>query len=137
MRRARIRTTLATYEVAAVVAGAVEPDNTDSMTTAVDGTRVVTTVERDTTGGLHSSVDDYVVNLAVADRLARTCGVDDGTGRSADGDDGDEAGVLDSTTEAVTSGEAAETTTNRDATERADRPERTDDQTDTTHHTHE
>ena len=69
MRRARIRTTHASAEAAAVVAGAVEPDNTDSMATRVDGDRVVTTVERETTGGLHSTVDDYVVNLTVADRL--------------------------------------------------------------------
>ena len=69
MRRARIRTTHASADAAAIVAGAVEPDNTDSMTTHVDGDRVVTTVERETTGGLHSTVDDYVVNLTVADRL--------------------------------------------------------------------
>jgi hypothetical protein len=66
VRRARIRTT---HESPAVVAGAVEPDNTASMTTRVDGSAVETVIERETTGGLHSSVDDYVVNLTVADRL--------------------------------------------------------------------
>ena len=58
----------------AVVAAAVRPDNTDEMTTriAVDdgGDRVVeTTISRDSTGGLRTTVDDYVTNLAVADRL--------------------------------------------------------------------
>lgn len=71
-RHARIRTTHASPETAAVVAGAVRPDNTDSMTTRVDGSTVVTTIDRETTGGLHSSVDDYVVNLTVANRLATT-----------------------------------------------------------------
>jgi hypothetical protein len=56
------------------VAAAVRPDNTDEMTTrvAVDdgGDRVVeTTISRDSTGGLRTTVDDYVTNLAVADRL--------------------------------------------------------------------
>ena len=70
MRRATVRTTHATPERAALVADAVEPDNTESMVTRADGTTVATTIERDTTGGLHSSVDDYVVNLTVANRIA-------------------------------------------------------------------
>ena len=56
------------------VAAAVRPDNTDEMTTRVavdgDGRGVVeTTISRDSTGGLRTTVDDYVTNLAVADRL--------------------------------------------------------------------
>ncbi|MFC4356865.1 KEOPS complex subunit Pcc1 [Halobium salinum] len=62
-RRARIETR---HADAGLVAAALTPDNTDSMATTVDGDRVVTTVERGTTGGLGSSVDDYVVNLTVA-----------------------------------------------------------------------
>ena len=69
MRRARIRTT---HDAATLVASALEPDNTDAMTTRVEGDAVVTTIDRETTGGLHASVDDYVVNLTVADRLAGT-----------------------------------------------------------------
>ncbi|WP_142856600.1 KEOPS complex subunit Pcc1 [Salinigranum halophilum] len=72
MRRATVRTTHATPATAEIVAGAIEPDNTDSMTTRVEGSTVETTIERETTGGLHSSVDDYVVNLTVANRLAGT-----------------------------------------------------------------
>ena len=76
MRRATVRTTHATPATAEIVAGAIEPDNTDSMATQVEGSVVETTIERETTGGLHSSVDDYVVNLTVANRLA-AAGVDD------------------------------------------------------------
>ena len=63
MRRATIRTDLPN---AALVAASVTPDNTPEMETRVDGTTITTTIERETTGGLQSTVDDYVVNLAVA-----------------------------------------------------------------------
>lgn len=68
MRRATIRTTHATHDEAATVAAAVAPDNTDEVTTHVEGDRVVTEIGRATTGGLASTVDDYVVNLSVAER---------------------------------------------------------------------
>lgn len=79
-RRAEIRTTHGDPEV---VAAAVAPDDTEEMNTRVeDGSEpdsgvenaeiedavVVTTVERETTGGLASTVDDSVVNLSVAER---------------------------------------------------------------------
>ena len=66
MRRAEIRTT---HDSPERVARAVRPDNTDEMTTRVEGDAVVTTVERDSTGGLQATVDDYVVNLRVAAQL--------------------------------------------------------------------
>jgi hypothetical protein len=69
VREATIRTTHADPER---VAAALRPDNTDSMTTRVDGDAVVTHIERETTGGLHSTVDDYVVNLTVADAVIDT-----------------------------------------------------------------
>ncbi|WP_226481681.1 KEOPS complex subunit Pcc1 [Natrinema amylolyticum] len=77
-RRATIRTD---HEDATLVARALSPDNTDEMTTTVErdgagGTAdgddddrsgtVVTRIDRETTTGLQSTVDDYVVNLAVA-----------------------------------------------------------------------
>ena len=65
MRRATIRTQ---HENAHAVTGAISPDNTDEMTTKVDGKHVETVIERATTGGLQTSVDDYLVNLAVAER---------------------------------------------------------------------
>ena len=64
-RRARIRTEQAD---ARTVASAVRPDNTAEMTTRVEDGAVITTVTRETTGGLRSTVDDYVVNLDVAAR---------------------------------------------------------------------
>ncbi|AFO58353.1 MULTISPECIES: KEOPS complex subunit Pcc1 [unclassified Natrinema] len=79
-RRATIRTD---HDDATLVARALDPDNTDEMTTTVerdgvvDGTdgddrtgTVVTRIDRETTSGLQSTVDDYVVNLAVAIDIA-------------------------------------------------------------------
>jgi hypothetical protein len=83
-RTARVETR---HDAPGLVAGAIRPDNTESMRTTVHGDRVRTTIERETTGGLGSSVDDYVVNLRVADRIvgdarararARTRDDDDG-----------------------------------------------------------
>ena len=59
------------------VAAAVRPDNTDEMTTRVavdgDGRSVVeTTIRREAAGGLRTTVDDYVSNLTVAQRLTTT-----------------------------------------------------------------
>ncbi|MFB1063120.1 KEOPS complex Pcc1-like subunit [Natrinema sp. CBA1119] len=92
-RRATIRTD---HEDAALIARALSPDNTDEMSTTVerdgettdadddettadaagdetpadatDGTAgtIVTRIDRETTSGLRSTVDDYVVNLEVA-----------------------------------------------------------------------
>jgi len=67
------------------VARALAPDNTASMTTQVEGATVRTDIERETTGGLQATVDDYVVNLGVAaavlDAVAATptAGVDSTT----------------------------------------------------------
>ena len=83
---ARTATVRTTHADAPLVAAALAPDNTDSMATRVDGDTVECVVERPTTGGLRSTVDDYVVNLHVADRLvdrARAYLAGDGDG---DGD---------------------------------------------------
>lgn len=74
MRRATVRTTHADSETATAVAGALRPDNTEEMTTRTDGSAVETTIERATTGGLHATVDDYVVNLDVAVQLVNQDG---------------------------------------------------------------
>ena len=68
-RTARLRTTHADAET---VAAALHPDNTDSMEVAVEGDQLVTTVSRETTGGLQSTMDDIVVNLTVADAIVDT-----------------------------------------------------------------
>lgn len=86
-RRATIRTT---HDDPETVADAIAPDNTDEMeTTVADGT-VVTHIERETTGGLHSTVDDYVVNLEVATTVAEAV---DGTDAGSDADSEPTAGT--------------------------------------------
>lgn len=72
LRRADIETVHADSAAATAVARAVRPDNTDAMDTTTDGDVVHTTIERETTGGLSSSVDDYVVNVDVAQQLITT-----------------------------------------------------------------
>lgn len=62
-RTATIRTTVDQPEH---VAASITPDNTTEMETSVDSGTIVTTIERETTAGLRSTVDDYVVNLSVA-----------------------------------------------------------------------
>lgn len=39
------------------------------MHSRVEGDELVTTIERDSTGGLHATVDDYVVNVTVAETV--------------------------------------------------------------------
>lgn len=68
-RRATIRTV---HERPAVLAAAIAPDNTDEMSTWVDDDTLVTTIDRDSTGGLRTTVDDYVANLIVAERITDT-----------------------------------------------------------------
>ncbi|AEH37464.1 KEOPS complex subunit Pcc1 [Halopiger xanaduensis] len=86
-RKATIRTA---HEDPELVARALRPDNTDEMATTVDEESgdVVTRIERETTGGLHSNVDDYVVNLevatAVVDAAERTARATDGRGTASE-----------------------------------------------------
>jgi len=71
-RRARIRTEHDDPAVAERIAAALRPDNTAEMATAVEGTAIETEIERETTGGLRATADDYVVNLRVATQLANS-----------------------------------------------------------------
>jgi tRNA threonylcarbamoyladenosine modification (KEOPS) complex Pcc1 subunit len=66
---ATIRSSVADPEA---IAQAIAPDNTAEMDTRVEDGDVVTTVRRDSTAGLRSTVDDYVVNLQVALAVADT-----------------------------------------------------------------
>lgn len=103
MRRATIRTRRDDLDPA-LLARALRPDNTDEMQTTVadDGT-LETRIERETTGGLHATVDDYVVNLEVAAEVAGLVGTVDGS-RAADGagavDAVDDADAIESDTDA-------------------------------------
>jgi len=65
-RTATLRTDHRTPACAEWVANAVRPDNTDSMSTTVEDSAVETRISRETTGGLQTTVDDYIVNLGVA-----------------------------------------------------------------------
>jgi hypothetical protein len=85
MRVATIRTA---HADAATVAAAVCPDNTSEIDTQVEDGTVVTTIERESTNGLQSTVDDYVVNVGVADAVtehARAFDAEAGTDGTANG----------------------------------------------------
>jgi len=71
-RSIRIRTTHGDPETAEAIAAALTPDNTDEMGTRVDGDTIETQIDRETTGGLHSTADDYVVNCHVAAQCTTT-----------------------------------------------------------------
>ncbi len=68
-RRAQIVTAHDDPASATQIATSLVPDNTDEMVTTVENEQVRTTVTRETTGGLHATVDDYLVNLRVAAQL--------------------------------------------------------------------
>jgi hypothetical protein len=61
--RARIETSHGDAETAREVARALCPDNTAEMHTRVEDDRIVTVIERHSTGSLQTTADDYVVNL--------------------------------------------------------------------------
>ena len=79
-RIATVHTDHGTATRARWVATAVAPDNTASMTTTVASTGVRTDIDRETTGGLQATLDDYLVNLAVAAAVLET--VDSAPSRS-------------------------------------------------------
>ncbi|WP_348610640.1 KEOPS complex subunit Pcc1 [Halobaculum rarum] len=87
-RTATVETTHADAEAAATIAAAISPDNTDDIRTEADGATVATRVTRDTTGGFLASVDDYLVNLGVADDVVAT-------GRGTEDDTNDADGIRD------------------------------------------
>ena len=67
-RSATIRTDV---DEAEILAASVRPDNTPQIDTRVEDGAVVTAIERETTGGLRTTVDDYVVNLSVAQEVVQ------------------------------------------------------------------
>jgi len=89
-REARIETTHTDEAAARRLARALRPDNTAEMETAVNGCRVVTTIEREDTGGLHATVDDYVVNMTAGARVLsreRSASDTEHANRATDGHD--------------------------------------------------
>ncbi len=55
------------HEDAACIAAALSPDNLRSMETGADGDRVVTAITGTQLRSIIASVDDYLMNLAVAE----------------------------------------------------------------------
>lgn len=53
------------------VAAAIAPDNTPEVETSVDGDAVVTTIERDSIGGLRATISDYLRAVSVADETTQ------------------------------------------------------------------
>ncbi|WP_281195641.1 KEOPS complex subunit Pcc1 [Halorubrum sp. F4] len=102
-RTAAVRTTHADAEL---VADALAPDDTDSMAVRVDGDAIDCRIERPTTGGLRSTVDDYVVNLRVAERVIERAREH----RTADGTAADATATDESTADAA-AGRDADTNT--------------------------
>ena len=108
---ATVRTEYASPTRADRVARAVVPDNTASMTTQVEGPTVTTEIDRETTGGLQSTVDDYIVNLGVAeavlDAIETAAADNDGDADDTDADIGSAANTAANTADST----AAEPTT--------------------------
>lgn len=71
MSRRATATIRTTHDDPQLVANAVTPDETAEMETTLEDGAVVTRIDRETTGGLHATVDDYVVNVDVATRVAQ------------------------------------------------------------------
>lgn len=67
MKRATIRTR---HERPELLARSLQPDNTTDMHTAVEGDVLETRIQRETIGGLRTTLDDYIVNLLVATRTS-------------------------------------------------------------------
>lgn len=67
MNHAQISTT---HDHPTAIAAAVAPDNTPEVNTTVDGDMVITTIERETLGGLRATVTDYLRAVRVADETA-------------------------------------------------------------------
>ncbi|NMB77734.1 MAG: hypothetical protein GYA23_01405 [Methanomicrobiales archaeon] len=55
------------HEHATTIAQSLKPDNLRSMTTVAEGDRVVTTITGTQLRSVIASVDDYLMNLAIAE----------------------------------------------------------------------
>lgn len=52
-----------------MIAHAIEPDHTDDIDSIVGDGYLETTFDREQLGSLHATVDDYLVNLQVAEQV--------------------------------------------------------------------
>lgn len=60
------------HKNAEIIADAIRPDNTTEMKTTVTDDTIITTITRGTTGGLRTTIDDYLCNLQVAESIVST-----------------------------------------------------------------
>ncbi len=58
-------------ELASIIARSLAPDNLSDIKTAVNGTTVTVTFSSDKIGTILSSVDDYLMNAAIVERLSK------------------------------------------------------------------
>jgi len=58
---------ITSHKNAGCIAAALRPDNLTSMTTTADGDRVITSITGTQVRSVIASVDDYLMNLAIAE----------------------------------------------------------------------
>lgn len=56
-----------------MIAKSVEPDNLPNMRLSVSEDYIVTEIEVDEIGTLISTIDDYIMNLKIAESLVEAC----------------------------------------------------------------
>ena len=61
------------HEGAGCIAASLKPDNLRSMTTRAEGDRVITTITGTQLRSVIASVDDYLMNLAIAEDACERC----------------------------------------------------------------
>jgi hypothetical protein len=71
-----------THERAGCVADALRPDNLSSMETRAEGDRVITTISGRQVRSVIATVDDYLMNLAIAEDACSVSPHTAGTGRT-------------------------------------------------------
>ncbi|HII99777.1 MAG TPA: hypothetical protein HA272_11125 [Methanoregula sp.] len=61
------------HECAGCIAASLKPDNLRSMTTTAEGDRVITKITGTQARSVIASVDDYLMNLAIAEDANERC----------------------------------------------------------------
>ncbi|MCK9579969.1 MAG: hypothetical protein M0Q92_05900 [Methanoregula sp.] len=61
------------HERAGCIAASLKPDNLQSMTTVAEGDRVITMITGTQARSVIASIDDYLMNLAIAEDAFRRC----------------------------------------------------------------
>ncbi len=59
--------------ISPIIAKAVEPDNLPNMLLSVSKEYIITEIEVDEIGTLISTIDDYLMNLRIAESLVEAC----------------------------------------------------------------